>query len=64
MATCRRRRTVAVTSQPSFAHHCKRAQNSTFGANKPWGGAQVQSLTPTPLKHFGPLKGGGGGARG
>ena len=25
------------------------------------GGAQVQSLTPTPLKHFGPLKGGGGG---
>ena len=29
------------------------------------GGAQVQSLTPTPLKHFGPLKGrGGGGAAG
>ena len=32
------------------------------------GGAQVQSLNPTPLKHFGPLKGGdeglggGGGA--
>ena len=25
------------------------------------GGAQVQSLTPTPRKHFGPLKGGGGG---
>ena len=24
------------------------------------GGAQVQSLTPTPPKHFGPLKGGGG----
>ena len=24
------------------------------------GGAQVQSLTLTPLKHFGPLKGGGG----
>ena len=24
------------------------------------GGAQVQSLTPTPLKHFGPLKRGGG----
>ena len=26
------------------------------------GGAQVQSLNPTPRKHFGPLKGGGGGA--
>ena len=25
------------------------------------GGARVQSLTPTPLTHFGPLKGGGGG---
>ena len=25
------------------------------------GAAQVQSLTPTPLKHFGPLKGGVGG---
>ena len=25
------------------------------------GAAQVQSLTPTPLKHFGPLKEGGGG---
>ena len=24
------------------------------------GGAQVQSLTPKPLKHFGPLKGGVG----
>ena len=24
------------------------------------GGAQVQSLTPTPSQHFGPLKGGGG----
>ena len=26
----------------------------------PMGGAQVQSLTPTPPIHFGPLKGGGG----
>ena len=25
------------------------------------GGAQVHPLTPTPPKHFGPLKGGGGG---
>ena len=25
------------------------------------GGAKVQSLTPTPLQRFGPLKGGGGG---
>ena len=25
------------------------------------GGTQVQSLTPTPPKHFGLLKGGGGG---
>ena len=24
------------------------------------GGAQVQSLTPTSLEHFGPLRGGGG----
>ena len=28
------------------------------------GGAQVLSLTPTTLEHFGPLKGGGGGALG
>ena len=27
----------------------------------PMGGAQVQSLTPTPPEHFGPLKRGGGG---
>ena len=30
----------------------------------PMGGAQVQSLTPTPPKHFGPLKGGRGGGGG
>ena len=27
------------------------------------GAAQMQSLTPTPLKHFGHLSGGGGGWR-
>ena len=34
------------------------------GSHGTMGGAQVQSLTPAPLKHFGPLKGGWGGGLG
>ena len=37
------------------------SQSLVAGTSGPMGGAQVQSLTPTSLKHFGPLKGWGVG---
>ena len=43
---------------------CQCSAGPVQGSVCAMGGAQVQPLTPTPLKHFAPLKGGLGAGRG